>query len=42
LTVRNLDPETTSALKELSAKHGRSMEAEVRVILAEAVQRRRG
>jgi len=41
LTVRNLDPETTSALKALSAKHGRSMEAEVRVILAEAVQRRR-
>lgn len=41
LTVRNLDPETTSALKALSAKHGRSMEAEVRVILAEAVRRRR-
>lgn len=41
LTVRNLDPETTNALKALSAKHGRSMEAEVRVILAEAVHGRR-
>ena len=41
LTVRNLDPDTTSALRALSAKNGRSMEAEVRVIIAEAVHGRR-
>ena len=41
LTVRNLDPETTNALKALGAEHGRSMEAEVRVILAAAVRARK-
>ena len=40
LTVRNLDSETTIALKALGAEHGRSMEAEVRVILAAAVRAR--
>ena len=37
-TVRNLDSETKTALKALGAEHGRSMEAEVRVILAAAVR----
>jgi antitoxin FitA len=37
LTVRNLDPEIKDALKALGAEHGRSMEAEARVILAMAV-----
>jgi plasmid stability protein len=37
LTVRNLDPEVTTALKVLAISHGRSMEAEARVILASAV-----
>lgn len=40
LTVRNLDSETKNALKALGAEHGRSMEAEVRVILTEAVPAR--
>ena len=40
LTVRNLDSETKLALKALGAEHGRSMEAEVRVILAAAVRAR--
>ncbi len=38
LTVRNLDDETRDALKALGARHGRSMEAEARVILAAAVR----
>ena len=40
LTVRDLDDETVTGLKELSAEHGRSMGAEARAILAEAVRRR--
>jgi antitoxin FitA len=40
LTIRNLDTETKNALKSLGAEHGRSMEAEVRVILAAAVRAR--
>jgi plasmid stability protein len=40
LTVRNLDENTKAALAALAATHGRSMEAEARVILAEAVQKR--
>jgi plasmid stability protein len=40
LTVRNLDPQVTDALKALGAEHGRSMEAEARLILAHAVQPR--
>ncbi len=39
LTVRNLSPETRRALKERAARHDRSMEAEVRAILDEAVGR---
>ena len=41
LTVRNLDPETKDALKALGVEHGRSMEAEARVILATAVHAHR-
>ena len=37
LTARNLDSEIVIALKALGAAHGRSLEAEVRVILAAAV-----
>ena len=37
LTVRNLDEDTKALLVALAAKNGRSMEAEARVILAEAV-----
>ena len=39
-TVRNLDSETKIALKALGAEHGRSTEAEVRVVLAAAVRAR--
>nr|WP_309620172.1 hypothetical protein [Salinibacterium sp.] len=42
LTVRNLDSETKDALKALGVEHGRSMEAEARVILASAVRARSG
>ena len=41
LTVRNLDDETRAGLKELGVEHGRSMEGEARVILADAVRARR-
>jgi plasmid stability protein len=41
LTVRNLDDETRAGLKQLGIEHGRSMEGEARVILAEAVRARR-
>lgn len=37
LTVRSLDPSVKSKLRERAARHGRSMEAEVRAILADAV-----
>jgi hypothetical protein len=40
LTVRNLDDETRAGLKQLGIEHGRSMEGEARVILAEAVRAR--
>jgi plasmid stability protein len=39
LTIRNLEPELVERLKELSRGHGRSMEAEVRLLLAERVER---
>jgi len=39
VTVRNLSPETRQALKERAARNDRSMEAEVRAILEEAVRR---
>ena len=35
LTIRGLDEETHTRLRVLAAQHGRSMEAEVRAILAE-------
>jgi plasmid stability protein len=35
LTIRGLDDQTHSRLRVLAAQHGRSMEAEVRAILAE-------
>jgi antitoxin FitA len=38
LTVRNLPEETHRALRLRAAKHGRSTEAEVRMILEEAVR----
>jgi plasmid stability protein len=41
LTVRNLDEETRAGLKQLGIEHGRSMEGEARVILAEAVRAHR-
>ena len=37
LTVRSLDPEVKAKLRERAAHHGRSMEAEVRAILSEAL-----
>lgn len=37
LTVRDLDDEVKRKLRRRAADHGRSMEAEVRVILAAAV-----
>lgn len=37
LTVRNLDPGVKDRLRKRAAEHGRSMEAEVREILAAAV-----
>ncbi|MBC7794192.1 MAG: plasmid stability protein [Clostridia bacterium] len=38
VTVRNLPPETHRALKLRAAQHGRSTEAEIRIILQNAVQ----
>ena len=38
ITVRNLDTEVSEGLKALASEHGRSMEAEARVILATAVR----
>jgi len=37
LTIRNLDSAVKDKLRTLAARHGRSMEAEVREILREAV-----
>jgi len=41
LVVRDLDPEIKALLRVRAAEHGRSMEAEVREILAAAVTARR-
>jgi plasmid stability protein len=38
VTVRNLSVETHQALKQRAAKHGTSTEAEIRLILNEAVR----
>ena len=37
LTVRNLKPEVHQLLRERAARHGRSMEAETRAIIEDAV-----
>jgi plasmid stability protein len=37
LTIRNVDPELTEQLRVRSARHGRSMEAELREIPKEAL-----
>jgi hypothetical protein len=37
LTIRNLDPALKERLRVQAARHGRSMEAEARAILADAV-----
>jgi plasmid stability protein len=37
ITIRNVDPAVRERLRERAARHGRSMEAEVRMILSEAV-----
>ena len=38
LTVRDLDPRVKEKLRQRAARHGRSMEAEARLILAAAVE----
>jgi len=38
LSIRNLDDEVREQLRRRAAAHGRSMEAEVRTILTEAVR----
>lgn len=42
LIVRNLDPTIVDALKQRAARHGRSAEAEHRVLLEKALLRPRG
>ena len=42
LSIRNLDDEVKKRLRIRAAQHGRSMEAEVRAILEEAVSRPEG
>lgn len=39
ISVRNLDSDVATRLKIQAARHGRSMEAEVRAILTDAVAR---
>ena len=39
ITIRNLDDDVKTRLRMRAAGHGRSMEEEVRLILAEAVER---
>ena len=39
ITVRNLDDDVKTRLRMRAARHGRSMEEEARLILAEAVER---
>lgn len=40
LTIRRLDPEVKDRLRQRAARHGRSMEAEVREILKQALAAR--
>jgi antitoxin FitA len=39
LTIRNVDPELREALRVRAARHGRSMEAELREILNSAAEK---
>lgn len=39
ITIRNLDEDLKAKLRVVAASHGRSMEEEVRVILAQALSR---
>ena len=39
ITIRNLDNDVKTRLRVRAARHGRSMEEEVRLILAQAVDR---
>lgn len=41
ISVRNLDSEVKARLRVRAAEHGRSMEAEIRAILTDAVAERR-
>ena len=41
LTIRNLDPAVKDQLRVQAARHGRSMEAELRVIVTAAVDSQR-
>jgi plasmid stability protein len=41
ISIRNLDPEVKAKLRVMAAEHGRSMEAEIRAILEEAVAEQR-
>ena len=40
LTIRNVPPRTVQSLKVLALRHGRSMEQEVREVIAEYVTER--
>ena len=42
ITIRNLDDDVKTRLRVRAAEHHRSMEEEVRIILRDAVTRRRG
>ena len=42
ITIRNLDDDVKTRLRMRAASHGRSMEEEVRLILREAVEGKRG
>jgi plasmid stability protein len=41
ISIRNLDPEVKARLRVRAAEHGRSMEAEIRAILVNAVAEQR-
>ncbi|MBA2279747.1 MAG: Arc family DNA-binding protein [Acidimicrobiia bacterium] len=42
ISIRNLDDSVRERLRVLAAQHGRSMEAEIRAILEQAVRAQRG
>jgi antitoxin FitA len=41
ISIRNLDPDVKARLRVRAAEHGRSMEAEIRAILVDAVATQR-